>query len=83
MIVPMGSIPEADKIGSMWVIPAFMALAAISTSGTKIILSRNLIPTIAIPEINPSSRIVLAVNPSSRAFLVNSSTECWSPIISL
>ena len=60
MTVPTGSMPEADRIGSMCTMPAFMALAATSTSGTKMMLSRNLIPTIAMPDMSPSSSTVLA-----------------------
>ena len=33
--VPMGSMPDADRMGSMCAIPAFMARAATRTSGTK------------------------------------------------
>ena len=51
------------------------------TSGTKIILSLNLTPTIAIPFRSPSSSISFAVIPSSKHFLVSSPTVSWSPCI--
>ena len=69
--VPTGGISDSERIGSICAIPAFIALAEIRTSGTKIILSLNFIPTIAIPAIKPSSMTVLAVNPASSALEVS------------
>ena len=43
----------------MWAIPAFIARAATSTSGTKMMLSRNLTPTMAMPASNPKSKDVV------------------------
>ena len=40
--VPMGSTPEADRIGSIWAMPAFIARAQASTSGTKMKFSAEL-----------------------------------------
>ena len=44
MTVPTGSIPDAERMGSMWAMPAFIARADISTSGTKMML---------VPELDP------------------------------
>ncbi len=65
--LPIGSMPDADRIGSMCAIPAFMARAQASTSGTKMKFSRNLMPTMAMPAIRPSSMTSSAVCPSSSA----------------
>ena len=80
--VPMGSIPDADIIGSTWAIPAFIARAATSTSGTNIMLSLNLMPTMAMPAMRPSSMIVLAENPFSSASRVRRSTSKFRPVMS-
>ena len=82
MTVPTGSTPDAERIGSMWAIPAFMARAATSTSGTNMMLSLNLTPTMAIPLMSPSSNTVFASKPSSSACRVSRSTVCWSPPMS-
>ena len=66
-----GAIPEAERIGSICFIPAFIARAQASTSGTKIKFSRNLIPTMPIPAINPSSITSSASIPSSSASRVS------------
>jgi 5-methyltetrahydrofolate--homocysteine methyltransferase len=79
--IPAGGMSEAERIGSICTIPAFIALAEIRTSGTKIMLSLNFIPTIAIPAIKPSSITVLAANPELRAFEVNWSTSLSLPVI--
>ena len=63
--------------------PAFMALAATNTSGTNIMLSLNLTPTIAIPAISPSSSIVFAEKPFSNAISVRSLTTSFLPCIRL
>ena len=80
--VPAGSTPEAERIGSIWAIPAFMARAQASTSGTKMKFSRNLIPTMPIPAISASSMISRASVPSSSACAVSASTVSLSPSIS-
>ena len=81
--VPIGSMPAADSMGSMCAMPAFIALAATRTSGTKMMLSLNLMPTTAMPAIRPSSKIAFAVNPSSRAFWVRLSTSWCLPTMRL
>ena len=74
MTVPMGSTPEADRIGSMWAMPAFIARAHASTSGTKMKFSRNLMPTMPMPAMSPSSMISSASVPCSSALTVSAST---------
>ena len=49
----------------MWVMPAFMARAQASTSGTKMKFWRNLTPTIAMPAIKPKSMTSSAFTPES------------------
>ena len=49
----------------MWAMPAFIARAQASTSGTKMKFSRNLMPTSAIPAISPSSITSSASVPAS------------------
>ena len=80
--LPTGSMPEAERIGSMCAMPAFIARAQASTSGTKMKFSRNLMPTTPMPAIRPSSMISSAVRPSSSAPRVSSSTVSSSPSIS-
>ena len=77
--VPCDGTPDSDRIGSMCAMPAFMARAHASTSGTKMMFSRNLMPTIPMPAIRPSSMISTAVMPPSSACLVSSSTSSSSP----
>ena len=74
MTVPMGSTPAALRIGSIWAMPAFIARAQASTSGTKMKFSRNLIPTMPMPAMSPSSMISSASVPSASALTVNAST---------
>ena len=63
----------------MCAIPAFIARAQASTSGTKMMFSRNLMPTTAMPAMRPSSMTSSAVRPSSSACRVSSSTVSSSP----
>ena len=58
----------------MWAIPAFIARADTRTSGTNTYPSRNLMPTIPIPAMSPSSMISRAPTPPSSASLVSRST---------
>ena len=51
----------------MWRMPAFMARAQARTSGTKMKFSLNLIPTMPIPAIKPSSMTSMASMPCSKA----------------
>ena len=74
MTVSMGSTPAADRIGSIWAMPAFIARAHASTSGTKMKFSRNLMPTMPMPAISPSSMISSASMPSASALAVSAST---------
>ena len=77
--VASGSIPDADRSGSIWAMPTFIARAQASTSGTKIAFSRNLIPTSAIPAIRPSSITSSAKVPTPSASRVRRSASCCSP----
>ena len=76
---PIGSIPEAERIGSICAMPAFIARAQARTSGTKIKFSRNFMPTIAMPAIKPLSMTSEASMLSARAWEVSSSTVSWLP----
>ena len=63
----------------MWRMPAFIARAQASTSGTKMKFSRNLMPTRAMPAMRPSSMTSSAEVPASSASRVIRSTVTWSP----
>ncbi len=78
-IMAIGSTPDADKIGSNRAMPAFMALAARRTSGTKRIPSRKSSPTTTMPSTRASSSTFVASQPLSRRIWVPSAISSARP----
>ena len=72
--VPISVTPASVRYGFKICAPAFIALAAIRTSGTKTSLFLNFSPITDIPLRSPSSSTVFGSMPSSRALRVSSLT---------
>lgn len=89
---PTGSFPISISFGSRILSPAFKALAATSTSGTKTSFLLNFPPITDIPSKSPVFKIVFGSSPSSNAcctscltffalpFCKNSEISCNSSI---
>ena len=68
--LPIGSAPVSASSGRRIAMPAFIAFAASSTSGTNRIPSRKSMPTIFMPATSASSRTLVASQPRpSRRFV--------------
>ena len=68
--LPIRSTPVSASSGRRIAIPAFIAFAASSTSGTKRMPSRKSIPTIRIPSTSASFSTLSGAQPrSSRMFV--------------
>ncbi len=79
-ILPMGSTPVSASSGRRISIPAFMALAASSTSGTNRMPSRKSTPTMRMPSTSASLSTRSADQPRFRNRWVASSTSSFRPL---
>ena len=78
-ILPTGLAPVSARIGLRRAMPAFIALADISTSGTNRIPSRKSTPTIVMPATSASSSTRAASQPRSRRICVPSAISSARP----
>ena len=76
---PTGSAPVSASSGRRMAMPAFMALAASSTSGTNRMPSRKSMPTMRMPSTRASLRTLSADQPRPSRMLVPSAISSASP----
>ena len=77
--VPMRSAPVSASSGRSSTMPAFIALAASSTSGTNRIPSRKSMPTIRMPSTSASFSTLSAAQSRSSRICVPSAISSASP----
>ena len=77
--LPMGSAPVSASSGRRISMPAFMALADSSTSGTNRMPSRKSMPTMRMPSTRASSRTRCALKPRPSSRLVPSTISAAMP----
>ena len=77
--VPMRSAPVSASSGRRISIPAFIAFAASSTSGTNRIPSRKSMPTMRIPSTRASLSTLSGAQPRSSRMLVPAVISSASP----
>ena len=77
--LPIRSASDSERSGRSTSIPAFIAFAARSTSGTKRIPSRKSMPTIRMPSTSASLSVFSADQPRSSRISVPSTISGASP----
>ena len=77
--LPIGSAPVSASSGRRISIPAFIALADSSTSGTNRIPSRKSMPTMRMPSTSASVSTLSGPQPRSRRIVVPSTISSASP----
>ena len=78
-ILPMRGTPVSASSGRRIAMPAFIALAASSTSGTNRMPSRKSMPTMRMPSTSASFSTLSALQPRPSRMFVPSSISAASP----